>query len=371
MTRDELSDKVINTANSHNGHLLLVITMGMGKTRTALKLLNQDNVHLKLILTHTVHSRDHTWPSEMEKTGIYPVPLEIHQFDAVPKLQGDYKIIVVDECHLITETLFKFLVRYINSARIIFMTGTLPDNSVKMQWLRFFKAQTIQYTFLQALEDGNINNIEFHIVYVDFDNTEKKYKVPFRAGVFTESEAYFQYCINVQNSTAKTKDMHINNRMWFIYKSETKTKAAIYIRNHLIATQKRNITFTTTKEIADKISENVHYSGCKNSKLDDFQSYKINDLVSINQMKVGANLEELRYMVAQQINSKMHDFMQMVNRTTRQGSDDVTSIVYVIVARDTMDVSWMVNATRNIPKSLVKEYHLSQEKLNTIKWRLD
>ncbi len=371
MTRDEVSKKVIDLYNSCNGHVLAVITMGMGKTRTALKILDSDHEHLKLILTHTVNSRDKTWPDEMNEVDIHPPLLEIHQFDKVSALINDYKIIVVDECHLITEPLFKFLARYSNSARILFMTGTLPDNVIKMQWLRFFKANTIQYTFLQALEDGNINNIEFHIVYVDFDTVEKKYKVPFRPGLYTESDAYFQHCVNVQNSTAKTKDMHVNNRMWFIYKSETKTKAAIYIRNHLISENKRNITFTTTKEIADKISENVHYSGCKNSKLDDFQSYQINDLVSINQMKVGANLEGLRYMVAQQINSKMHDFMQMVNRTTRQGNDDVTSTVYIIVARNTMDVSWMVNATRNIPKSLVKEYHLSQEKLNTIQWRLD
>ena len=371
MTRDEIAKQLFDLYYFNRGHILGNITMGMGKTRAALQIASTDTSIYKLVLTHTVGSRDKTWPKEMAEINIYPAGLQIEYFGNVDNLHDNYGLIIVDECHLITENLFKFLVRHINSRRILFLTGTLPDEKEKQKWLYIFKPKMLHYTFEQALEDGNINNIEFHVIYVDLDETAVRYKVPMRKGIFTEKEAYFQQCVNVQNSEGKSKEMHINNRMWFIYKSDTKVKAAIYIRNHLISENKRHILFTTTKDIADRISKNVHYSGCKNSKLDEFQSYQINDLVSINQMKVGSNIEGLRYIISQQLNSKMEAFMQMSSRATRLSENKENSIVYIIVARDTVDVTWMRKATKGIPAELVKEYHLSKEKLNTVQWHIE
>lgn len=372
MTKDQLNDKLYRLWSNTPNHIFANITMGMGKTKCALRILQNESFN-KLILTHTTNSRDVVWPNEMEKWNYDIQDLDIFQYAHISKIDKIYNVIVLDECHKITLNIFNFLKRQVEiGCRILFLTGTRPDDKQKLGFLNYFKSTILEYTLMDAVNDKNANDVEFRIVYCHQDDTIPKYKVFMRSGLFTERQAYLEYCKQIMNAkTDKLKELAINMRMWHIYKSETKLKAALYIRNQMLKENNRFIMFVTTKSIASSISDNVFHSGTKNTKYKDFLNGEINELITCEQLKTGENIPNLRYGIVTQIDAKKHNFEQLMGRFTRIEATLQKSIIYVIVLKDTMDFTWLRKASGNINKSYFKEYEISNEKLNSIKWPIE
>lgn len=365
MTRDELFQLVMDRWDNSFYGIIANITMGMGKTRAGLAIAKKSSKPC-MILTHSVDARDNVWPDEMNIWDIHPENTKIVQFDSVTKQEPIYKTIIIDECHLMTTAVYNFLVfnKTVNpDCKYLFLTGTLPDDDTKMKWLQSFALPMVKYSFMDALADGNANNIEFKIVYVDLDDTEANVKVPLKKGLFTEKGAYYELCKSIQIAkTQQLREMSINARMWFIYKSKTKIKALRVIHEQLIKKSKRHIIFTTTKEIADSFGPNVYHSGTDDTMLESFKKGELMYLASVEQLKVGANIPGLRTGVLLQSNAKKHSFEQVAGRLTRLGDNEISTI-YIIVLKNTMDESWLAKATQGINRKYFKQYHLTHAQI--------
>lgn len=373
MTRDKLYEISLEEWSKSNGYLLANITMGMGKTRLGLKINDSFTKGAKLIITHSVVSQDSTWFSESVKWKLSLDRTDFVYLESVSKLDKFYDLIILDECHKILPSVFEWLkLQFHKGSKLLFLTGTLPDDKDKMTMLNWFNLKSINYTFMQALEDGNANNITFNIVYCNQENTIKKYSVPMRRGLFTEREAYIQICSKIECAkTEKLRQLAIQERMWFLYKSETKIKVAIYLRNHFESKNLRYIIFAPTKAIAKSLSDKIYYSGSTDKYYNMFKNEEINHLVTVEQLKTGENISNLRYGIILQNNSKKHNFEQLGGRFTRLGDNTEKSEVYIIVLKETMDFSWLSNSCINVPKSYFKEYEISNEKLNSIIWPIE
>jgi superfamily II DNA or RNA helicase len=366
MTRDELLKICLDQWNNSFNGLLANITMGMGKTRMGLEILKISK-NPALIITHTVKSRDETWPDEMKAWNIYPENTNLVQFDSISKEGFHYHTIVLDECHLMTKAVFEYLTENLKvnpNCRYLFLSGTMPDNDDKMKWIKSFRLPKVEYDFMTALRDGNANNIRFNIMYVEPEDTQKKYKVQFHSGLHTEKEAYFLLCKNIMIAkNEELRKMAINARMWFIYKSETKLRVLRYLHKGLLLKNKRHLLFLTTKELADEFAPFVYHSGTTTEYHDRFCAGELPYLASIEQLKTGANILNLRNAIALQINSRKHSFDQLAGRLTRIGDNKEDSVIYIIVLKDTMDQSWLAKASQNIQRKYFKTYNITHQHL--------
>lgn len=371
MTRDELFERVLQRYDADNRNLIYFITMGMGKTRCALAIAQKEK--RVLIALHSKNNRDSNWPNEAKIWGYDTAHIEFVLHTGLEKVVfNDYDLVVMDECHLITEDIENKLqqIKAHCHPRFVFMTGTMPDDKEKVKRLHQFANNIFEYNFMQALSDGNISNIEINVVEIEMDNTKK---FEYAKGRFrTEQEQYFQICRNIQHaSNPKLKDMYINSRMWFIYKSFSKKRAIIYLHERMKELKLRHIVFVTTQEFANSISPWVYHGNTKSTMFDKFCAQEIDHLVTVKSLKTGANIPNLRYGITMQIDGKHHNLDQLLARLTRVEDGKHIAKLYVLILKNTMDESWFAKCTANIPSKYFKRIVLKSESLNHIKWHTE
>ncbi len=366
MTRDELFENALRRYREDDKNIIYNISMGMGKTRIGLALAKTARIRSLLVL-HSRPSRDETWPTEAKiwNYDLDNVDMVLHQ--SLYKIDGIYDVIIIDECHLITEEVKAQLdrIRRYCNPRFVFMTGTMPDDKDKLKMIYSFANNVYEYSFMQAIQDGNATNIQINVVEVEMDDTEL---YPYAKNASrTELKQYLHLCRSIQFAKSEqTKQLFIQARMWFIYKSQTKQKAVKYLHERMKAQGIRHIVFVTTQEFADSLSPYVYHGSSSKTYFDQFRKSEIPHLISVKTLTTGANIPNLEHGVVMQVNQKKHNLEQIIGRLTRIESEKQLSKMFFIVLKGTMDETWFQRASEKIPSKYFRKIILTKETLNSI-----
>jgi superfamily II DNA or RNA helicase len=367
MTKDYLQQRGLQSYIDTGGFLFAELSMGTGKTKLAIDIIQ----HLKgtrlfkirvLFICHTIASRDITTPEQFRTWNAYDLiesnQVSLVQYEGLDEIRDQtYDLVIFDEAHLITIRRYGFFRRN-HCHSILLLTGTRPDNEEKMNMIRkLCRGNILTYGMVQATKHHTVNDILFKLVLVDMSAYE--------------NGEYARLCnklAKAQRGMPATEfqlKMAINNRMWFIYQSQTKLKAMMYMAAGMRDKQRRFLMFTPTKEQSRILSPYTMYSGKKDIDFRRFCNGEINELCSVKQIVSGANIPDLKYAISQQINSKTHNLQQVAGRLLR-GDVNSQATFWVIVLRSTIDEKWVYNATKGIPAEKIKRIELKRTEFEHI-----
>jgi superfamily II DNA or RNA helicase len=367
INRSYIQELGLSSFLKNNGFLFAEFIMGIGKTKLAIdiiKHLRQDRVSPLecLFVCHTVVSRDTTTPNEFATWKMTSLidnrEVQLVQYEGLDYISGRiFDLVIFDECHLITERRYQFFQRN-QCRRVLLLSGTRPDDPDKMKMiLELCKGNILKYDLTTATRHGTVNDILFKLVEIDMSESE--------------NEEYARIIRKMQEAQRRMPQsegwlrMIINERMWWVYKNKSKLQAMMYMANGMREKDRRFLMFTTTKEQADLISPYTMYSGKKDTEYHRFCAGTINELCTVKQIESGANIPNLRYAVAQQINSKKHNVRQLAGRLLRGNLEEVATF-WIIVLRSTIDEAWVYDAMKGIPKEKIKRIRLARSEFEQI-----
>lgn len=369
LTKDQVQANMLKFYQT-NPFCMFLVTMGGGKTKGALDCAKSTHDRITstsfashsrgLIVTHSVTSRDTTWPEEIEQYHKWMIPeinqgfiRIVHRKDVLNIVAETFDWVIWDECHLMKEQDRAFFMAN-NILSLMLLTGTEPSDQDLKNYLRTMaRHKVFQLTVDEGIENELIN--DYRVKIIKIKPTDEEWDDYLNIGKRIHKIRF------VENYAALRSVQGM--RMHFIYQMESKVKVARQIGELL--DKERLIYFCASKEICSTLSPYIYHSGTDETDLDKFKNGEIDRLASCRQLRTGANIRDFKHIVAQQVNSKGEDFFQLLARLFRLRIGEIGTF-HVLVAENTQDYVWVTSALRPVNPAKCKWYSLEETPLYEI-----
>lgn len=350
-TREQLQNYATEYAFK-NHKCLVTYAPGFGKSKIACDLIQKVRNHLTrrlniLIVCHSEISRDETWPKELEKWGLDTLrvggQVRLITYRSPKQMLGvTWDVIILDEAHYITEAFAEYY-NYTVRSIVLGLTATPPigDDAKMKLFNSIFGNHMLQMHVDKAIQDQVLNDYIIKIFEYDIQGEELT--------------KYIDLCKWVQQEEAKGNQFGIRNskiqRMMYLQRLESKKLAVRHLMDKLGPNVKK-LVMVGSIEMADSLSPYVYHSKTTDENFKRFCNDEIPELVSIKQIKEGANIPNLGYLISAAVDSKRINFIQILGRLLRQNIDDVSEL-WLVCAANTMDASWIRKASAGLDKSKI------------------
>lgn len=106
MNRDSVNKEILELSNTHK-NLLIELPTGFGKSKLALDILKEhiETINQKVLIVVPRLVLIDTWKEEFEKWGMrtYLLSVEFVTYVSLPKVAGNWDMVIFDECHHLSE----------------------------------------------------------------------------------------------------------------------------------------------------------------------------------------------------------------------------------------------------------------------------
>ena len=380
--RDTYRDILLNCGDKN---ILLEMATGSGKTKMAIELIakrtkSEDKVLIvvpRLVLITT-------WKDEFIKWGYKDLidRLTFVTYVSYPKVAGEWKMVIYDECHHLSERC-REVVPYFKAGTNILLSATVGRNLKREIKVLFPYLRTFSISTRDAIQDSILPDPKVILIPLNLDNKERKYSfirnkgkgnsitIPFErrwkysgyTGEVCITCTQLQYYMEISRaidwwkkkiSVASMKKIYLHKcgeRLKWL--SKEKTDLAEQILSYL--DKERTLTFCSSIEQTEKLGKY-----CINSKnkravqyLDDFNKGKISHITACAMIDEGTNLSNCRIFIFANLNSSDRLIIQRTGRALRH-PDPIIIIPYFSNTRDEEIVNKMCE---NYNKQLITTIH--------------
>lgn len=388
--RTIIQDCALDMAQHYN-HLVLEFSTGVGKSLSAIKIIQQiidsdAKATGFIVCKEKTHRKN--WIEEFEKHGYTHLlnNITIILYASAKKItKSDF--LILDECHSLTDKRTKLIKPLIyRETKVLYLSATIEDN--KKEFIALISRNTAYYykiPLTEAIDLGLLPTpkVVVHKIKMNKGNTRKnvfvmkkgkgKNKVKcnyherwskFNAysdltlsvccndheyyELLTGQMAYYKEAAfngNVKYRTAcRNKFLNIGSkRKKFI--ASTKTKAANNIVDSFRKDNHRFICFTGSidqaKEIGAESAIHSKNSSTHNQELVDcFNQRQCEELFAVKMLREGVNLTEVHKGIVVQLDSTIGSFYQMLGRCLRHEFPEI----HLIIVEDTQDEVYFSSA---------------------------
>lgn len=269
-------------------------------------------------------------------------------YNSIKKYESKYfNLIVLDECHRITDSNYQYL-RSITYDKLIAMTGTYPKNKDKRDLLHLNLKLKLVYTYSikDAVLDGNVAPYKINIITKELSSSKTIHVLTKQHNFYTSEAASHKFLVTkIAKSDGKQKMMSIFNMMRFL---NTVPSTIIFIKNYInINKSKRFIIFVATKDMAEQCSEYCYYGDKDDRYFNEFREGKINHLVLVEKATIGVTYNNLDGCLLTTINSSNSSVLQKIFRTILF-RPNYTAQIDILINDKTIQQEWIHKALVDI-----------------------
>lgn len=170
---------------------------------------------------------------------------------------------------------------------------------------------------------------------------------------FTSEQKRYDYISHKIDTSlsVKSKMLAALNRMRFLNTLDSKI---YFIKRYLNENKsKRLLIFVATREMADKISENVYHGTTTKKYYDLFSEKKINHLVLVEKGGVGHTYKDLDGCLLATINSSNTIIQQKIFRTILF-REDYKAHIDILVSKNTIQEEWLRKSLYDLDTNNIK-----------------
>ena len=281
-------------------------------------------------------------------------------YKSLPKIEGDWDFVILDEVHNLTLTQSIFF-KNKNVSAVLGLTATKPKELNKIQIFQELSLSVIyEITLDEAVDLGVVAPYKITVVTVPLNKIDKcvkggKKEAPF----YTTEERTNSYYIKVDKDPTITKTKHFYMaRMRFIYNLQSKTEAAKLLLSN-IPEDKRVVIFSGGIDQANTISNCRFHTGVTSECYDLFVNQQVNQLSCVNSLNEGHNLPMVDIGLVVQLNSKDRNLIQRLGRIIRYRPGHVGQFI-ILVAENTIDMKWVREATAELNPERISYVSLNE-----------
>lgn len=383
MIKSKVQIEAFNTIENGESGVIVAAT-GAGKTKIPVDYIkrildaSEDKSDRILIVVPTEKLRDVMWRDEFKKwDNPYFDNIEIICYASLANygFLGPYRLVVLDECHNITENNSTFFDTNV-CQQILGLTATYPRDIITRDLFKKYIGGVVYNIDTDtAVKLGIVNPYEIIIVNVPLNFSIKDCLVGSKDKPFYTTELKNYVYLTEQCMLTPSKNNYLK-RMRFVYNLKSKTRVAEMLLTHVIPQEARTLIFCGSKVIADKLCNFRFYSkpskpkkGCigydakmalyevskrewqGDVSLNMFVAGKINRLACVEALNEGHNIENIDYAVIVQLNSNEKDLIQRIGRCIRYKPNHTGKII-IMCSNDTVDAEWVASATANLKMNI-------------------
>lgn len=363
ITREQGQGMAVEQYKRHHAVAIIYCT-GFGKSKAALDCVKtheldpKDTMWSGLIIVNNVNSREVTWPNEIDEWAPeYSLcirrQITICRYENLKEYAGmHFNWIIADEIHNLNPDQDLHLQK-IKYDGIIIMTALEPeDKDRKLAINRLCKGHKLIIKDDIAIKSGIVNDYRLRIWYVTLDPDEW--------------QEYLRLCRKFMKAQASGSEEFIKmvagERAEFIYNSETKYRAAAWLRDQIRESGKRFVIHTARINMANRLSDYRYHGKTTDTALRLFLNGNINEIAAVGLLSESITIDNLKSSLIEQLNSKQHNLVQKIGRNMRLDPDDL-AIIHLLVAKDTVDENWTNKAIQVINPNRISRHNIDKSKI--------
>jgi superfamily II DNA or RNA helicase len=352
--------------------LLVNFATGVGKGKaaieTAIKFYDNVSTGKLFIGCFTEKQRDNVWSQQLAQWGQMHHIMVNNQrecYASMSKIKGQhYGLVILDEVQHLTEESYSFFENNTFDG-VLLLSATMPNDPEKKRIIkRLTYGRRLIIQAEDAIDAGIINDYEVYIVRLYMDNTEKFRLLKNSNTLYTERTGYLKRCLEFTQAKRSGNSIRIKfaaiERKRYLGNLKTKTLAALHIQNRFRAKGERFITIASSIEQCDALGTYVSHSKSTDAHYKAFLHNKINELISVNQIKEGENFDNLGRCLVVQCDKDPNVFTQIRGRVSRLPVGQISRI-FILCMMETQDEVTVQDALKDTDYTKIKYYNLDRE----------
>jgi superfamily II DNA or RNA helicase len=340
----------------------LGISMGVGKTRVAIKNLIQNyNPLLQVLVVAPKRSIFKSWIDELDKLECaelikhitFSTYLSINKHNP-----NDFDIVYLDECHSLLENHENFLSTY--TGKIVGLTGTPPKRRTSEKYRMVQKYCPIVYEFSvdEATDSDILNNYKIIVHELMLSKLQTLNKKTKDGGNWYTSEYkdYEYFTRRVADAqTQKQKQFASIMRMRGLMEYKTKEE---YMQGLLKNIGQKCIIFANTHKQADRVCKHSYHSGNKSSdeNLQLFSDGRIDKLSCVLQLSEGVSIPGLQQGIIMHAYGNERKTAQRIGRLLRLNPTQ-TATCHILCYKGSVDEKWVTSALSGFDSQKIKYFN--------------
>lgn len=355
MTRDELKKLINREIKNDTKSYILNLATGYGKSALSLHIVNKVKIrqpNILLLVAERAHKDN--WKVEMDKFLKRKAKVRIECYQSLSKLKGmKFDFVIADEAHHLNTKARLDYFSLISFSYSVFLSATyqvnfknylmerygsvdfsvdlqtaIDNNTLPTPRILVLKSKIPETERIYEIRIGRVNNPQ--VIYCEFPEYRKKkitfpYATIIAKATFRECCSYYaglrEYYTKqlAECFTKALKDKYLNavlKEKRFL--GSNKTAILQSYAENFRKKNKRFLIFATSIEQAQSIG-NALTSKTKKPKqaIEDFNSFKTNELITVNMLQEGQNLVNTEVGFIAQVDSSDRSIIQKVGRLLR------------------------------------------------------
>jgi len=370
--KTEIQNNVLNLADTYN-HLIIEFATGLGKTLTAIKLIEKYGGIWNIVIAETNHEQN--WVDEFKKHKktklLKNVKFFCYQSLHKNTLGENY---IFDEAHHLSSDKRIELLQEIasnNLNRLVGLSATLTRTQHETLKYVLGNYYTYKIGLSEAIDAKILPEPVVYLVGLELDTVHKIHQFNFNKikwMMCTEQVMYDKLTDKVNwlkdRYMQSREPFHkiswlkaANNRKKFL--AECKTKYAKIILSKL--EDKRLICFTSSIQQSEEISNglSIHSKLPKDKRtklIQDFNNGVVNKLFATQMLKEGMNLSNIDVGIIVQLDNVERYLIQILGRSMRS----IAPLQYILYFKNTQDEKYVENVTANFNKNYIKHINMNE-----------
>ena len=349
----ELSQQIMN----NNSYCVANIAPRTGKCKISLDtILTSESV---LIVYPSVNIKQ-SWKDDLVKWKVKNKKrFKFSTYLSFKKIRDNYDVLILDECHNISQKQFKTISDYIKLTgikKVIGLSGSLNEDS-KLNLLNILGLKTlVNYSIQQAIDDGIISDYKITVIQTPLD-TNKNIKVKWKGGEFitSEKQSFDRLSDKIndwQSYSSKQMKMMRLQRMKIIKESQAKVQLTkSVINNHI---DNKALIFTGLQKVADGLGVPSYHSKTDEINKELFLEGKINHLAIVNKLTVGITFPKLDVAILNFFDSNSENTSQKIARIMNLDYENKVANIIIICSTEEVEKRWLEKTLMFFSKDKIK-----------------
>jgi len=356
--------------------LILFISIRLGKTRIALKAIEENDK--KILVIYPNKAIRESWIDEFNKCGISSHNVTFSVRNGLKKLKdSEFDYVIIDEPQLLSNKQIEYLSTIKYNKRVA-LSGTLKDTTIKKLKNKLGLEVKYKYGINEAIKDKLVKDYK---IYIHVDELNKNNSIQYKkyGNIVTtsESEAYKHYTKSIEYFDKKYQETgeikynmglkkYINLRTNLLYNS----KSLYELARSLISLYKEDKTliYTLRRDMADLLSSNSYHTGNKSKDiLNEFKEAKNGHLSVVNCVQAGVTIKHLDRVIFHTYESNTELFYQKLGRSLLYEYDGQLANIHICCLKDTQMEVWVNNACKSLEQNKIN-YIYNNKVYTKIEW---
>lgn len=344
--RDEIQESISDRFIDAGMFGIIYSAPRTGKCKITINCLNTKD---RILIAYPETNIKQSWILDFKKWKFKGKKIKYSTYHSFKKLREFCDVLILDECHLISDSQMVTIKKYIDNLgikKVVALSGTLADETKDKLYNVLKLSILVKYSIEEAIRDGVITDYKIDIITTSL-STINDVKVKWKGGEFLTSEKKsFDYISNkINNSNSNQVKLLRLTRMRMIMKSKAKIDLTRRILKEL--NDKRVLVFTGLTEVADNLGINSYHSNNKNENIkEDFINGISNKLAVVKQLNTGITFKSLDTAIINFFDSNSENLAQKISRVTCKELFNESKIAHIIIisSNEEVELSWLKKA---------------------------